>query len=49
MPDTTLKSTGIEIITAGSATIKSTLTLPGEIIFNHHTWLHLLAVTLANR
>jgi cobalt-zinc-cadmium efflux system membrane fusion protein len=37
MPDTTLKSTGIEIITAGSATIKSTLTLPGEIIFNHHT------------
>ena len=37
MPDTTLKSTGIKITTAGPATIKPTLTLPGEIIFNHHT------------
>jgi cobalt-zinc-cadmium efflux system membrane fusion protein len=32
-----LKSNGIEIITASPATIKPTLTLPGEIIFNHHT------------
>jgi len=37
MPDAILKNTGIEIITAGQATIKPTLTLPGEIIFNHHT------------
>jgi cobalt-zinc-cadmium efflux system membrane fusion protein len=37
MPDVILKNTGIEIITAGQATIKPTLTLPGEIIFNHHT------------
>jgi cobalt-zinc-cadmium efflux system membrane fusion protein len=37
MPDATLKSNGIEIITASPATIKPTLTLPGEIIFNHHT------------
>ncbi len=37
MLDTTLKSNGIEIITASPATIKPTLTLPGEIIFNHHT------------
>ena len=37
MPNASLKSNGIKIITAGPATIKPTLTLPGEIIFNHHT------------
>ncbi len=37
MPNADLKSNGIEIITASPATIKPTLTLPGEIIFNHHT------------
>ena len=37
MPDEMLKSTGVEIHTAGPATIKPTLRLPGEIIFNEHT------------
>jgi membrane fusion protein, heavy metal efflux system len=37
MPDETLKSIGVEILTAGSAVIKPTLALPGEIIFNEHT------------
>ncbi|ARO88702.1 efflux RND transporter periplasmic adaptor subunit [Nitrosospira lacus] len=32
-----LKSMGIEILTAEAATIKPTLKLPGEIIFNEHT------------
>lgn len=36
MPDEVLKSIGVEIRTAGSAVIKPTLTLPGEIIFNEH-------------
>ncbi len=36
MPDEILKSTGIEILTAGPATIKPTLKLPGEIAFNEH-------------
>jgi len=37
MPDVALKNNGIKIATANPATIKPTLTLPGEIIFNHHT------------
>lgn len=37
MPDDMLKSIGIEILTAGPATIRPTLKLPGEIIFNEHT------------
>ena len=36
MPDETLKSTGIEIKTAGPATITPTLQLPGVVTFNHH-------------
>lgn len=34
MPDEMLKSLGIEIHTAGPVTIKPTLRLPGEIVFN---------------
>ena len=37
MPDVMLKSTGIDILTAGPATLTPTLKLPGEIIFNEHT------------
>ncbi|SEL44708.1 efflux RND transporter periplasmic adaptor subunit [Nitrosovibrio tenuis] len=37
MPDEMLKSIGVEIHTAGPATIKPALKLPGEIIFNEHT------------
>lgn len=37
IPDAMLKSMGIEILTAGPATIKPTVKLPGEIIFNEHT------------
>ena len=37
MPDESLKSMGIEILTAGPATIKPMLKLPGEIVFNEHT------------
>ena len=37
MPDEMLKSTGIDILTAGPATLTPTLKLPGEIIFNEHT------------
>lgn len=37
MPDTAVKRNDIQIMTAGPRTIKPTLTLPGEIIFNHHT------------
>ncbi len=37
MPDAALRSNGIKIITASPETIKPTITLPGEIIFNHHT------------
>ena len=36
MPDEMLKSIGVELLTAGSATIKPKLRLPGEIIFNEH-------------
>lgn len=36
IPDTMLKSMGIEVLTAGPATIKPKLKLPGEIIFNEH-------------
>ena len=37
MSDTTVKRHNIQIMTAGPRAIKPTLTLPGEIIFNHHT------------
>jgi cobalt-zinc-cadmium efflux system membrane fusion protein len=37
MPDETLESTGVEILTAGPATIKPGLKLLGEIVFNEHT------------
>lgn len=37
MPDEMLKSIGVEILTAGPATIKPTLKLPGEIVFDEHT------------
>lgn len=36
MSDETLKSSGIEIKTAGLATIMPTLQLPGVVAFNHH-------------
>ncbi|MCH9638429.1 MAG: efflux RND transporter periplasmic adaptor subunit [Betaproteobacteria bacterium] len=36
MSDEALKSTGIEIKTAGPAIIKPTLQMPGVIAFNHH-------------
>lgn len=54
MPNASLKSNGIKIIIAGPATIKPTLTLPGEIIFNHHTIVKVVPrmpgiVTLVNR
>lgn len=37
MSDETLKSIGVEILAAGPATIKPTLQLWGEIVFNEHT------------
>jgi membrane fusion protein, heavy metal efflux system len=37
MSDETLKSIGVEILAAGPATIKPTLKLWGEIVFNEHT------------
>lgn len=37
MPDEMLKSIGVEIRTAGPATIRPTLKLPGEIVFDEHT------------
>jgi cobalt-zinc-cadmium efflux system membrane fusion protein len=36
MPDAMLKSMGIEVLTAGPATIRPKLKLPGEVIFNEH-------------
>ena len=36
IPDSMLKSMGIEILMAGPAIIKPKLTLPGEVIFNEH-------------
>ncbi len=36
MPDETLANTGIEIKTAGPATINPKLQLPGTVVFNHH-------------
>lgn len=36
MPDETLVSSGVEIKTAGPATIMPTLQLPGVVAFNHH-------------
>ena len=37
MPDEMLRSIGIEIRAAGPATIRATLKLPGEIVFDEHT------------
>jgi membrane fusion protein, heavy metal efflux system len=37
IPDEVLKSIGVEIRTAGPATITPTLKLPGEIVFDEHT------------
>lgn len=42
MSDETLKSSGIQIVTAIPAIIKPTLKLPGEIIFNEHTILQVV-------
>lgn len=42
MPDAMLENAGIEILTAGPAIIKPTLTLPGEIIFNEHNIVHVV-------
>ncbi len=42
MPNAALRSNGIKIITAGPETIKPTITLPGEIIFNHHTMVQVV-------
>lgn len=36
IPGAMLKSMGIEVLTAGPATIKPKLKLPGEVIFNEH-------------
>lgn len=37
IPDDMLKSMGIQVLTAKPETIRTTLKLPGEIIFNEHT------------
>jgi cobalt-zinc-cadmium efflux system membrane fusion protein len=37
IPDEVLKSIGVEIRTAGPATIRPALKLPGEIVFDEHT------------
>ena len=37
LSDEVLKSIGVEIRTAGPATIRPTLKLPGEIVFDEHT------------
>ena len=37
MPDEMLKSIGVQIRTAGPATLRLTLKLPGEIVFDEHT------------
>lgn len=37
LPDEMLKGIGVEILTAGPATIKPKLKLPGEIVFDEHT------------
>jgi cobalt-zinc-cadmium efflux system membrane fusion protein len=42
MSDEVLKSTGIEILTAGSATIKATNKLSGEITFNEDRIIHVV-------
>lgn len=42
MPDEMLRSIGIEIRTAGPATIRATLKLPGEIVFDEHTIVQVL-------
>ncbi|BBL34994.1 cobalt-zinc-cadmium resistance protein CzcB [Nitrosomonas stercoris] len=42
MSDTTLRNSGIELATAGSAVIHSEITLPGEITFNEHDIVHVV-------
>ena len=42
MPEAVLKSTGVEILTAGEAPIKPTLKLPGEIAFNDESTVHVV-------
>ena len=42
MPDAVLKSSGVEILEAGPATIKPTLKLPGEIVFNAEKMVHVV-------
>lgn len=42
MPDEVLKSTGIEILTAGPAVIKATHKLSGEVIFNEDHIVHVV-------
>lgn len=42
MPDAMLKSAGVEILTAGPATIQPMLKLPGEIRFNDEKMVHVV-------
>ncbi len=42
MPDAVLKSTGVEILTAGPTTIKPVLHLQGEIKFNEERMVHVV-------
>ncbi|MBE7526599.1 MAG: efflux RND transporter periplasmic adaptor subunit [Burkholderiales bacterium] len=42
MSDATMRSSGIELATAGPAVIRSQITLPGEIIFNEHNIVHVV-------
>ena len=42
MSEETLRSSGIELGIAGSAVIEPRITLPGEIIFNEHTIVHVV-------
>ncbi len=42
MTEDTLHSNGIELAVAGSASIRPGITLPGEIIFNEHTIVHIV-------
>lgn len=42
MPDAVLKSSGVEILTAGEAVIRPTIKLPGEIAFNGDRIVHVV-------
>lgn len=42
MPDAVLKSSGVEILTAGEAVIRPTIKLPGEIAFNDDRIVHVV-------